>query len=152
MSRITRKDLDICASLVREAQDIKERMQRLRSLAESTTAPFRDMPGGAVLSDKTGNGAIALADLEADARRRIQSYFEHAGEVDKAIGELADPNQRIILRLRYVDGLTWREVSEKANYEERQCRRIHGDALSALGVEKLPEDDDVRECPTQKNV
>ena len=132
---LTRKDLELCAAFAREAEDVRERIQRLRSLAESATSVMRDMPGGSALADKTGDGASSLADLERDAERRIEAYLGHVGAVEAEIEKLGDPQHRMLLRMRYVDGLTWDEVAEHVRYSRSQSIRLHDDAMIALGIE-----------------
>ena len=38
-------------------------------------------------------------------------------------------NQRAIMRLRYVDGLSWRKVAIESNYSEDWCRHVNSHAL-----------------------
>lgn len=43
--------------------------------------------------------------------------------VDAELAKLPE-NQEKVLRLRYIEGMSWRRVAEKTDYCERQCRRI----------------------------
>lgn len=132
---ITYEDLRVCHALVREGLDIRERMARLRSLAEWCTSTLRPTGGGkGETGDRVSKMAAEIADMEAHALRKAEAYLAHARMVDQAIGELSDGKQRMILRLRYLDGLTWEEVSLRTNYSERWVRKLHQKALEALGV------------------
>ena len=48
------------------------------------------------------------------------------------IGELLEQlpeRENLLLYLRYIRGLSFRDISKRMQYEERQIYRIHGDAL-----------------------
>lgn len=51
--------------------------------------------------------------------------------IEDAIDKLA-PRERTLIRLYYIDGLTWEQVAVKMNYSWRQVHRIHGTALAEL--------------------
>ena len=54
--------------------------------------------------------------------------------VDAELAKLPE-NQEKVLRLRYVEGLSWVQVSKKTYYNERYCRR-----LSKIGWQKTLSD------------
>lgn len=133
--RLTYEDLRICHSLVREANDLKERLERLRTLAEwgatdRTSCGFGSSPG-----DRVGKMVSSLADMEREGQAKIDAYLTHAHLVDAAIAEeVEDSTQRTILRLRYLDGLSWEEISERAHYHVRWCKELHARGLKSLGI------------------
>ena len=134
--QITYQDLKLCATLAREAEDMSERIQRLRAMLERTTTTIKDMPGGGggCVGDKMADSFAKLDEWEREAGHRTEVYLDHAWIVERAILALPDDRHRLILRLRYLDGLTWEEISDKSNYDERWCRRLHKKGLAALGI------------------
>ena len=52
-------------------------------------------------------------------------------EIEEAIDTLA-PRERALMRLYYIDGLTWERVAVEMHYTWRQAHRIHGKALEQL--------------------
>jgi hypothetical protein len=55
--------------------------------------------------------------------------------VEQAIGTLADPIERLVMRLRYIEGRRWINVCvvlQDLGYSERQVYRLHGSALEKL--------------------
>lgn len=48
------------------------------------------------------------------------------------IAALADPQERTLMRYRYIDGLTWEEVCVAIGYSWRQTHNIHARALDKL--------------------
>ncbi len=65
-------------------------------------------------------------------------YREKERELTKAILEIEEiidllqPRERTLLRLYYIDGLTWEQVACEMNYSWSQVHRIHGEALKKL--------------------
>ncbi len=52
----------------------------------------------------------------------------------KAIDTVSDERIRRVMRLYYLDGLTWPEVADQVCYCERQCQRLRNEGLHMLGI------------------
>lgn len=132
---ITFKDLEICVGLRREVLDTQERIEILRALLEKSTSVIDDVGGGRGNKIQDMSGCIAaLLDLEKSTERRMQAYLEHIGEVEGIVQKVGDPYQRIIFRMRYIDGEAWEDIASKMGYCERQCFRLHNQGLKSLGI------------------
>lgn len=137
MIKVTYDDLKKCAALAREAKDINERLERLRSLAERCTSTVRQAGGGGSPSsgDRIGDWVSKLCDMEQEGQMRAAAYMDHVAIVDQAISEgVENSDQRTILRLRYVDGLTWEAISDQTHYSDRWCFKLHEHGLRAMGM------------------
>lgn len=55
--------------------------------------------------------------------------------IENSIEVVEDPTQRTLLRLRYIDGLTWEEVAEKIGFSYQWTCTLHGIAVQKI---KLP--------------
>lgn len=55
--------------------------------------------------------------------------------IETAIEKL-EPRERRLVRLHYIDGLTWEQVAVEMTYSWRQVHRIHGEALEKLKEEE----------------
>ena len=55
--------------------------------------------------------------------------------IEKAIFRLEDAMHRTVLRLRYIDGLTWEKICVAINYEWAWTHRIHSNALMGIRVD-----------------
>lgn len=71
-----------------------------------------------------------LLDLIEETLRRCREIEEIIGRTEGA-GEDRTQLYRQILRLRYVDGLTFCEIADRLHYHERHIRRLHREALTA---------------------
>ncbi len=100
-------------------------------------------PGKGALSDPTGQAGVRLAALGELLDERLAQLYALRYEIEEAIEGLA-AGDRLLLRLRYMEGLTWPEVTERiyggrSNFEAhfesylRHTTRRHGHILQRLG-------------------
>lgn len=80
------------------------------------------------LADRT------MAVREAYERKITQLRIEQL-RIEKAIDSLK-PRERWVLRLRYIEGQSWRKIAAETHFDERWVYRIHGMALEEL--RKIP--------------
>lgn len=140
---ITLADLKTCRDLKILANVIYESTKQTRNQSEATTARLSQMPvAHSGKTDKTGNGAAKLADLTRQLDEVADEFAEQAEAVCEEILKLESPMQRLILYLRYIDGLEWYHIEKRTSYSRAQANRIHNAALDALGIKSENEKDD----------
>lgn len=121
-------------ALKRERDDLIRRREEIE--ASILGSPRLDgMPHGAGVSDPTADLGAALAELALQYDEKARKLAAAMILVEDMIDHLADPTQRMIARLYYIDGLTWEQVCVKANYSWRQTHRIHAALLAELADE-----------------
>ena len=76
-----------------------------------------------------------IAELESMIDREIDRLVEIKAEIESKIFQLNDGRYREVLRLRYLEGKTFEQISVDLNYSWRQTCRLHGRAL--LKMEEL---------------
>lgn len=140
MEPVTKERLARYISLKKENENRRERLARLESNAE--LPPMREADG----SQHTGSSGDRMA-------RAVEAYLEYQEQIapllaanqremaaiEDAVAALADPLEREVLRLRYMDGehcrlLSWREVAwamfkEADDAAVYRVRRLHDKAL-----------------------
>jgi hypothetical protein len=84
------------------------------------------------VSNPTATIGAALAELSTLYDGKARQLAAAMILVEDMIDHLADPTQRMIARLYYIDGLTWEQVCVAANYSWRQTHRIHAALLDEL--------------------
>jgi hypothetical protein len=94
--------------------------------------------------DKIATNIVRKTDIENNLARLLKKEKEERNKIEKEIDErLEYPDERMLIRLRYIDCMSWREISElmyakrRDYYEEedkykRRVYRIHGKALIKL--------------------
>lgn len=53
-------------------------------------------------------------------------------EVAEEISKLEDINQEVVMTKRYIEGMTWDEVAESADFKMRTVQKCHGRALPRM--------------------
>lgn len=118
-------------ALKREHDDLVRRREEIE--ASILGSPRLDgMPHGGSVSNPTATIGAALAELSALYDGKASQLAAAMILVEDMIDHLADPTQRMIARLYYIDGLTWEQVCVAANYSWRQTHRIHAALLDEL--------------------
>ena len=119
---------------VRHIRSYLARLEDLRDTVAGTQLSFTPK-GPPVARSPVAAQAGRFVDAEALFRERVAGLEAHISHVEQAIGSLADPVERLILRLRYMDGKGWSSICsqlQNLGYCERQVYYIHGAALKKL--------------------
>lgn len=124
----------------RSIQARKQQVARLREIAEcATSIANAARVSGTPARSKVESTVCRIADLQAMIQQDLCRLAEKYEEIQRIIDKVEDDTCRNILSLRYLSFLTWEEIAEKMDYNERHVRRLHGIALQKVK--------DVLECP-----
>ena len=118
----------------RRAKAILDEIRNLEDLATKVTVTFNDMPGGGGADDQLGAIVSHIIDLKADMVTQAKTIKAEQQIVQAVIDAVDDPDQRHLLRLRYINGYKWERVAVEMNYSFRHTLRIHGAALAAVRI------------------
>ena len=69
-----------------------------------------------------------LAALYAQKREELAGQLQRIENALEALG----PTERNLMRLRYIEGLSWQAISQRIHYSWQQTHRIHKNALLKL--------------------
>lgn len=120
----------------REEKRLEAEIQRWRSRAEKMTAGYGSTPSGGGDGRSLENTVEHIDDLTrqlADQRDRLVTLRQNIGT---AIDSVPDARLRELLRLRYIEGLTWGKLAVAMGYDDlRWVYRLHGRALEQLTIE-----------------
>lgn len=111
------------------AQEAK--LEEIRSLAEKST-PSVEGGGRGIVSDRVGNGAAKIVDLEQEIEQKKGHLLDLMREIEEMIDEVKNPLLRLILIMRYIRGYTCEETADAIHYSVRQEQRLHKEALSEI--------------------
>jgi DNA-directed RNA polymerase specialized sigma subunit len=117
-------------SVQREIDDLDYRMAQLRlKYAAPSAIEYSDMP-------KAHNTEHDLSDYVAKMDEMtdymISKYTRLRGievSIYKRLDRMDNQDERELLRLRYIDGLTWSQIADRLSTVERNVYFIHGRAL-----------------------
>ena len=111
-------------SLIREYQSVKSTLLKATDYSNEVVATTRNNTNEEKL--------VKLADKSSDINLKIDELVDFKITMGNYIDQLEDERHRVILRERYINGLSFREISDILGYTERHLHRIHGEALLAF--------------------
>ena len=102
---------------------LQERIERLRSRAEYTQQQLGECGRSDPTRDRLAEYVAELDELERQLTGEMIALEKQLVFVDVELAKLPE-NQEKVLRLRYIEGMSWKKVAKLANYSERNCKRI----------------------------
>ena len=110
-------------------------VMRLREAATNCTATLSDMPRPDSPSRQQMTDTICkIVDLEREINEDIDRLVDLKAEARRAINAVSDPDQQLILELRYLCYKPWNEIMTELGYSEPTIYRLHGEALKKICV------------------
>lgn len=117
---------------VREADRLALEIQRWQSTAEKMTPVIHLAPAGGAGGRSMELAVEQIDDLTRKLGEQQAEAVRIRIQIGNAIASVPDGRLRELLRLRYIEGLTWEKIAVGLNYSFRQVTRMHGEALTAI--------------------
>mgnify|MGYP003427491727 FL=1 len=113
-------------------------LDQLRALSTSVSSPnLSGMPSGG--SRNTEPAFVRcidkIIDLEKVIDAEIDRLVDLKKEIREVINQIPDNDQKLCLKLRYIQFLKWSAVADEMELSLKQVHRIHNEALQNV---KLP--------------
>lgn len=83
------------------------------------------------LENRPGSEEEILRPLQEFYRAKLNELTQAQLRIERAI-ETLEPTERLLIRLRYVEGKDWHKVCIEINYSWQQTHRIHSRILKKL--------------------
>lgn len=110
-----------------------EQIMKLRESATKATATLSDMPRPDSPNVQSMEETIVkIVDLERDINCDIDALVDLKAEARKVISKLDNPEQQLILEMRYLCYKSWAEIAEDLSFSESNVYKIHGEALKRI--------------------
>ena len=113
---------------VAQAEDLAMEAQALRALEDRAGAT---LPGRCP-------AMVRLEELACRLEAQLERCLDIRAQVERTIQAVGDEQQRRILQLRYIRGLTWEKIGRALMLDERWVRRLHTKALDWLAANLPP--------------
>ena len=127
---MTKDDLRQYDHLLKEIETLQAEVIRVRE-SLSIVQQLSDMPKSKNERDRIADTIAKIVDLETEIHTRIRLAIDLRGEIEAAIDSLP-VQERLLIRLHYVDGLSWVQVAHELKCSWRQTHRLHGWALQKI--------------------
>jgi hypothetical protein len=108
---VTTQELSQLYYLNREIEHLKTRIEELECIATSSTSRITGMPHTTDISDKVGKYASEIADLKELLDLNLKKCFYELNRLNRYISSIQDSEIRLIITLRYINGLSWRQIA-----------------------------------------
>lgn len=132
------------------AKEYLKRAYRLNEMIDSKTREIADLrktctdlqatdyTKDRVLSSPKGSASYTaiidkIIDLENEINAEIDMLVDVRKEIRETIERVDNADEKLLLRYRYINFLSWVQISDCMNYEIRQIHRIHKSALENTG-------------------
>jgi len=108
---MTKQELSQLYYLNREIEHLKDRITELECIATSSTSRITGMPHAIDISDKVSKYAAEIADLKELLDLNLKKCFYELNRLNRYIESIEDSQIRMIMTLRYVNGLSWKQIA-----------------------------------------
>lgn len=116
----------------------QHRLEELECLATSCTSRITGMPRTLSVVDKLAKYAAEIADLRGLIDLNIKKCFYELNRLNRYIIGLEDRQMRMIMSLRYINGMTWQQIAcSIGEYDEQYPRRKHNAFLRKQNVDVM---------------
>ena len=96
------------------------------------TVKITGMPKRYGISNPTSETAARIAEITGELDSKLREYILLRSEIETAIGNLAEPRDRELMRRRYIEGQSWEEIAVAMSYSINHIWRIHGYILQKI--------------------
>lgn len=81
-----------------------------------------------------------IDEIERDVNAKVDTLVDLRWAVNRVIDAMDNSDEQILLRCRYLDGLSWADICQIMNVSLRTVYRLHSTALDDFNVpdEKIP--------------
>lgn len=124
--------------LMRRTLKVQWRIEQEEAKATKTTTVITGMPHGGCGHDKVAEGAINIMEIKAAYREVIGELERMRGELDPLIDSLENPDDRAVMRLRYIKGFSPEDIAEAIHRTDRSIYYYLSRAEDQL-ARKFPE-------------
>lgn len=109
---MTYRELRQISDLRHEIERDMHKLEELRRKAVSSTSVLSDSrTSHAGVSDKVGNYAARIVDLEAETKRNLERLVKLETQITEFVNGIEDAHIRLLIKLHYIDGLPWYKVA-----------------------------------------
>ena len=114
-----------------------EELAQLKALSTSISSPnLSGMPPSSTRNTEPFfvKCINKIVDLEKIINDEIDRFVELKKEIREVINNVPDPDERLVLRLRYIEFLKWEAVASSMGLSLKQVHRIHASALMNVKI------------------
>lgn len=124
--------------LMRDTIKVRWRVEKEMARATKVTTVLTGMPRGGSGHDQVSEGAIKVDEVKAAYREVLEELEQMQRELDPLIDKLENPDDRAVMRLRYIEGYSPEDIAEAIHRTDRSVYYYLSRAEDQL-ARKFPE-------------
>ncbi len=109
---MTKKELSELYWLNREIEEEQRKLNELKAATTGCTTKITGLPHVSGIHDKIGDLSILIAEQKDLIELKIKQSVIEYNRLNRYIENVPDAQMRMILSLRYVNGLTWQQIAD----------------------------------------
>ena len=117
---------------LKEWNRLCDEAEQLRAASTRITSNFSGMPGGGDVPTKVESALEGIEDILARADATKLLVDARRAEVEAAINALPGGRHREVMRLRYLNGMSWSRIAERLHYDKRHVLRLRAEAIKMI--------------------
>lgn len=116
--------------LKHRARSLELEIESIRSQYTGHAITYSDMPKAHNVERDLSDYAAEVDELLSDVIRLRTEAVKAYRQIIKDIEAVDDMAERELMRLRYINGMTWSQIADKMHYSDRWVLVLHGRALA----------------------
>ena len=117
-----------------EEKRLDREVERWKTRTARTGADYQLVRSAGEDNPELAQAVRQIANLTRDLIRQRSKLTALRQSIGAAIDSVSDDRLKELLRLRYIDGMTWEKIAEQMNYSCMQINRLHSKALSQINM------------------
>lgn len=118
----------------------EEQIEAWRELASKTTTSYGGVGGGSGVNNKVENYCSKIYEAQSELEIEKEKLVDAKREIEKAISQVKDVAERVLLEQRYLLEKTWEDISEVMGYQVDYIRKeLYFSALEHISLLVPPE-------------
>lgn len=105
--------------LMRRTLKVQWKIEQEEAKATKITSVMTGMPHGGSGHDQVADGAISISEIKAAYKEVLDELEGMRKELDPLINSLDNPDDRAVMRLRYINGFSPEDIAEAINRTDR---------------------------------
>ena len=114
---------------------LQSEVYQIRCLTEQITVdPTKEKIQSSGSKDRLGDTVARMIDKETEIMKEIARAFDVLNMIEESIQSVDDPDEQLVLQLRYIEGLDWYQTAGKMHSSEKTAQRREKDAFEKLSL------------------
>lgn len=128
---MTRKELQEYIWIKEDVETLRMEIEELETRATNITTSINDMPKGSPRKDKLSSIVCEIVELQNVMDQQLLEGYKKLKAIVNFIDGLKG-RSKVVARLRYMEGLSWDEISEKIKLTRRHLNNIDKNIMKKL--------------------